>query len=62
MEFSAKSGIVSSFLLDGFTAYKSSLMLTVISGNDKVNTSVDANNIADIGYIAFLDIISNRDM
>ena len=36
-------------------------MLAVISGNNKVNTSVNANNIADVRDIAFFDIIGNRD-
>ena len=37
-------------------------MLTVIGGNNKVNASVNANNIADIGDVTFFDIIGNRNM
>ena len=37
-------------------------MLAVISGNDKINASVDTDNITDIGDITFFDIIGNRDM
>ena len=62
MEFLAKFGIACTFLFDSFTAYKSRLAFTVISGNDKVNASVNADNIADIRDITFLDIIRNRDM
>ena len=53
---------MSTFLFDSFAADKARPVLTVIGGNDKVNTSVDADNIADIGDITFLDIISYRDM
>ena len=62
MEFFAEFGITGTFLFDGFTAYKSRLMLTVIGGNNKVNASVNANNIADIGDVTFFDIIGNRNM
>lgn len=54
--------LVDKFLLDGFTAYETRLVLTIISSNNKVNTSVNANNITDIEDIAFLDIISNRNV
>ena len=37
-------------------------MLAVISGNDKVNTSVNTNNIANIRKRYFFYIIGYRDM
>ena len=62
LEFFTKFWIACTFLFDSFTAYKARLVLAVISGNDKVDTSVDTNNITDIGNITFLDIIRNRDV
>ena len=58
LEFLAEFEIVSTFLFDSFSAYKPRLVLTIISGSDKVNASVNANNIANIGDITFLYIIS----
>ncbi len=62
MDFFAEFGITCTFLLDRFAAYKTRLVLTIISGSSKVNSSVNACDIADIGNIPFLDIISNGDM
>ncbi len=62
MAFFAKFGIVRTFLFNSFSIYKAKLMLTVLGGSKKVNPSVNACNITDIGHIPFLDIISDRDM
>ena len=62
MEFLAKFGIVSTFLFHSLTTDETRFMLTIVSGNNKVDTSVDAYNIADIRDITFFNIISNRDM
>ena len=53
---------MSTFLLDGFTTYKSRLVLTVISSNDKVYTSVNTNDITDVRNITFFDIAGYGDM
>ena len=53
---------MSTFLFDLFTTNKTRLVFTIVGGNDKVNTSVDTNNVTDIRDITFLDIICNRDM
>ena len=58
MEFFTKFGIVSTFLLDGFTTDKSRLVITVIGCNNEVNTSVNTYNITDVRNITFFDIIS----
>ena len=58
MEFFTKFGIVSTFLLDGFTTNKSRLVVTVIGCNNEVNTSVNTYNITDVRNITFFDIIS----
>ena len=53
---------MSTFLFDCFATDKTRLMLTIIGGNNKVNTSVNAYDITDVGDIAFLDIIGYRDI
>lgn len=62
MEFFTKFGIVSTFLFNSLATDKARLMFTIVSGNNKVDTSVDAYNIADISDITFFNIISDRDM
>ena len=57
LEFFTQSfGIVSTFLLDGFTTNKSRLVITVIGCNNEVNTSVNTYNITDVRNITFFDI------
>ena len=44
-------------MLYSLTANKSRLVFAVISGNNKVNTSIYAHNITDVRNITFFDII-----
>ena len=46
-----KFGIISTFLLYSLTANKSRLVFAVISGNNKINTSIYAHNITDVRNI-----------
>ena len=57
MEFFTKFGIISTFLLHSFTTNKSRLVFAVISGNNKVNTSIYTHNITDVRNITFFDIV-----
>ena len=60
MEFFTQFGIVGTFLLNNFAADESRLVITVISGNNKVNTPVDTYNITDVGDAAFFHIVGYR--
>ena len=59
LKFFAKLGIVSTFLFNSFPTNKSRLMVAVISCNNKVNTSVNTYNIADVRNITFFNLIGN---
>ena len=58
MELFTKFGIVSTLLLNGFSANKSRLVITVIGRNNEVNTSVNAYDITNVRNITFFNIIS----
>lgn len=48
---------MSAFLFDSFAADESGFVTAVIGGGDKINTSVNTYNIADVRKAAFFDII-----
>ena len=47
-----------SFLLDGPTSHKPGLVLAIVSRNDEVDASVDANNITDIADAHHYEIMA----
>ena len=51
-----------SLLFYSLAAYETGPVFAVISGNNKVNAPVNADNIADVGDAAFFDIIGDRDV
>ena len=48
LKFPAKAFVLRSFLFDSFAAHKTGLMLAVVCCDNKVNATVNANDIANI--------------
>ena len=62
LKLSAKFTVMRTFLLDGPAGYKTGPMLTVVCGSDKVDASVDTDNITDIRLGNIRHIAGDRDM
>ena len=62
--FATKDGVllIAVLLLDGFTAHKARLALTVVSRNNEIDSSVNADHLADVGTKSLWNVRCDRDM